>query len=222
MKKTMLCSALCMLIGSAQADTNPPASPQPVAPQPTVAPAATPKAPAEINCNYKISADTKNIEQSLVIDWAKKAVVQAFDFNPDTIDGQIQELKNCFTDQGWQGFNTALQKSGNIDAIKSQKLKVTSQVDGDAKITQAKDNQWELSVPLQVVYQNSKEKVTQKLQVNLSVGRKVSGDLGVDKLVATTRKDVTASIPVQQAQPQTQSTEPSTQPSDSDAEKPQT
>lgn len=225
MKKTMLCSALCMLIGSAQADTNP-ATAQPVAQQPTVNPAVTEpikamqQAPAVINCDYKIPAETKNIEQSLVMNWAKKAVVQSFDFNPDAIDSQVQQLKSCFTDQGWQGFNAALQKSGNIDAIKSQKLKVTSQVDGEAKIIQAKDNQWEINIPLQVIYQNSKEKVTQLLEVNLSVGRKITGDLGVDKLVATSRKEVTASIPTQ-SQTQPKPTTLPTQPSDSPSEKPQ-
>jgi hypothetical protein len=87
-----------MLIGSAQADTNPTTSAQPVTQQPAVTPTATQpiqtiqQAPAVINCDYKIPAETKNIEQSLVIDWAKKAVVQSFDFNPDAIDSQIQQL----------------------------------------------------------------------------------------------------------------------------------
>jgi hypothetical protein len=73
-------------------------------------------------------------------------------------------------------------------------------------------------LPLQVVYQNSKEKVTQLLQVNLSVGRKMTGDLGVDKLVATSRKEETANIPAPQTQ--TQPTPPSPQPTNLNPEKP--
>ena len=48
-----------------------------------------------------------------------------------------------------------------------------------------KDNQWKASVPLQVVYQNDKEKLTQLLTVNLLIGRKISGDLGIMQMIAT-------------------------------------
>lgn len=183
MKKTILFSTLCLLMGTqAQAaeatDTNTTVqAPQPAQPAPV------------INCDYKIPAETKKIEPSLVMTWAQKAVVQAFEFNPDSIDAQLVKLKSCFTTPGWDGFNTALQKSGNIEAIKSQKLKVSSQIDGQPQLTETKDNQWEITLPLQVVYQNDKEKVTQKLQVNLNVGRKISGDLGINKMIAATRNE---------------------------------
>lgn len=140
-----------------------------------------------INCNYKIPAQTKTIEQSLVLTWSEKAATQAFDFDPASLDGQIQKLKNCFTDQGWSGFSSALEKSGNLEAIKAQKLTVSSLIDGEAQVTEAKDNQWKITLPLQVVYQNDKEKVTQLLSLNLTVGRKITGDLGIIQMIATPR-----------------------------------
>ncbi|MCL9683915.1 DotI/IcmL family type IV secretion protein [Legionella maioricensis] len=140
-----------------------------------------------INCDFKIPASTKTVEQSLVLTWAEKAATQAFDFDPTSLDTQMQKLKACFTDQGWTGFSSALEKSGNLDAIKTQKLTVSSQLDGQAQVTEAKDNQWKITLPLQVVYQNDKEKVTQLLSVNLTVGRKVNGDLGIAQMIATPR-----------------------------------
>ena len=106
----------------------------------------------------------------------------------------MQKLKTCFTDQGWTGFSSALEKSGNLEAIKTQKLTVSSQLDGQPQVTEAKENQWKITLPLQVVYQNDKEKVTQLLNVNLTVGRKVSGDLGIAQMIATPR---TATTPQQ-------------------------
>ena len=103
----------------------------------------------------------------------------------------MQKLQSCFTDQGWTGFNSALQKSGNLDAIKTQKLTVSSQVDGQPQVTEAKDNQWKITLPLQVVYQNDKEKVTQLLNVNLTVGRKITGDLGIVQIIASPREIAT-------------------------------
>lgn len=225
MKKTMLWGALCMIISSqlsaepvnqtnaAQPASKPNAASNPTTPptSATSTPAAeknattTPEAkPVIINCDYKIPAETKQVEQDLVIAWGEKAIIQAFDFDSTTIDGQMQKLQSCFTDQGWQGFNNALQKSGNIEAIKTQKLTVSSQLDGKVEVLEAKDNQWKIAVPLQVVYQNDKEKVTQLLHLNVTIGRKVSGDLGIMQMVATPRTEATnnpsqpaASTPVQ-------------------------
>ncbi len=150
----------------------------------------TPQPPPTIDCQYRIPATT-NIEQSLISTWAKKAAVQSFEFNPTTIDEELVVLKACYTEQGWQGFNDALQKSGNINAIKTQLLTVNSQVDGELTITPSKDNQWKVTVPMQVVYQNDKEKLTQLLSVELLIGRKISGDLGIMQMIATPRTTVT-------------------------------
>ncbi|NSL17842.1 DotI/IcmL/TraM family protein [Tatlockia micdadei] len=116
--------------------------------------------------------------------WAEKAAEQSFDFDYNTMDSQLAALKSCYTEQGWQGFNDALQKSGNLNAIKSQQLTVSSMVNGESKITELKDNQWKVIIPMQVVYQNDKEKLTQPLTVNLVVGRKISGDLGIMQMIA--------------------------------------
>jgi hypothetical protein len=166
-----------------------PPSPSPAVPNkpiPSTSPAAQPSA-AAINCNYKIPPETKKVDQSLVITWTEKAVTQSFDFDPNNMEAQLQKLQPCFTEQGWTGFNTALQKSGNLEAIKSQKLTVSSQVQGQTVVVDTKDNQWKLNIPLQVVYQNEKEKVTQLLSVDVTVGRKATGDLGISQMIAVPR-----------------------------------
>lgn len=225
MKKTILCGALITLIGTVQADASPKAAavtttPAPVttaattvAPQ-AAAPSTQPQTSAIMDCDYKIPADTKKIESSIVTAWAEKATMQSFNFNADAIDSQLQKLRACFTDQGWEGFNSALQKSGNIEAIKSQKLNVNSKVDGQVQATETKENQWDVTLPLQVVYQNDKEKLTQLLQINLSLGRKVNGDLGIIKIIASARKETPAATPTAVNAPQTTPTIAPTQPTD--------
>ncbi|MFI4962537.1 MAG: DotI/IcmL family type IV secretion protein [Legionellales bacterium] len=204
MKNTILWGALVTLISSQiHADI----SHQDMQPQATTAAVPVnkdPTLPTIMNCDYKIPADIKNIEQTTVIAWAEKAVPQAFDFDNNAIDAQLLTLQTCFTDQGWQSFNTALQKSGNVEAIKSQKLSVSSQIDGKVELTDSKDNQWKINVPLQVVYQNEKEKVTQLLHLNVTIGRKVSGDLGIMQILATPRTEnaqnqTTSTIPAEPA-----------------------
>lgn len=147
---------------------------------------ATP--PTAIDCQYRIPAETTKIEPSLVSQWAVKATEQSFDFSASSLDNQLQTLKACYTEQGWAGFNDALQKSGNVNAIKSQQLMVSGQLDGEVIIHDAKENQWKVTLPLRVVYQNDKEKLTQLLTVDLLVGRKISGDLGIMQMIATPRQ----------------------------------
>ena len=165
--------------------STPPAQPVTAAPAPVIT----------LNCNYHIPAETSKLDTGLVMQWAQKAAQQTFDFNPATIDAQLTSLKACYTDQGWQSYNDALVKSGNLDAIKQQKLNVSSLLDGQSTITQIKDNQWKVSSPIQVVYQNEKEKIIQSLTINLIVSRKISGDLGIIQIVAIPRQAVNAVAP---------------------------
>lgn len=216
MKNTILWSALFTLIGTqvyaeqpqqvVQNSTAPASAPtamQPVPPPPqqpnqaipTIPGAAPATSAPEINCDYKIPAQTKTVDQSTVLTWSQRAVIQAFSFAPDSLDAQMQKLQACFTEQGWTGFSTALQKSGNIEAIKSQRLTVTSQINGPVLVNEAKDNQWKLTLPVMVVYQNEKEKVSQLLSVDLTVSRKPSGDLGITQMIAAPRGSVTTKLP---------------------------
>ncbi|MCL9682775.1 DotI/IcmL family type IV secretion protein [Legionella maioricensis] len=143
--------------------------------------------PGGINCNYKIPAENTKIDEELVLTWAKKATAQSFDFNSSSIDTQLQELQSCYTEKGWNEFKTALQKSGNIEAIKIQKLVVNSEVDGQPQLLETKDNQWKVTLPLHVAYQNDKDKLVQLLNVNLTIGRKITGELGIMQMIATPR-----------------------------------
>lgn len=151
---------------------------------PATPPPGTPSA-SVIDCSYRIPADTNNIDQSVIKTWATHAALQSFNFKFDTIDQQITSLKACYTDQGFTGFNDAMQKSGNIATIKSQQLTVNSQVGADVVVMPVKENQWKVTIPLSVLYQNAKEHLSQQLTVELLVGRKMSGDLGIMQMIAT-------------------------------------
>jgi hypothetical protein len=154
--------------------------------------ATTPAQP--INCNYHIPSETSHIDSSLVMQWAEKAAQQSFDFNHTTLDKQLTELKSCYTDPGWKSFYDALQKSGNIKAIQAQNLMVSSMVNGTPSVKDLKDNQWKVNLLLHVVYQNENEKLTQPLTVELLIGRKLSGDLGIMQIIASPPRQETSAV----------------------------
>lgn len=196
MKKRMLISMLTMVFSVAGYAEEAKPITQPI-PTPTPAEATSntqtpaPEANAQnanpINCDYKMPKKTAQVDTALVLSWAEKATIQSFQFDVAKLDDQLNALKNCYTEQGWKGFNDALQKSGNLESIKGQQFNVSSQMDGEAQFIDKKDNQWKIMLPVQVTYQNTKEKLTQSLSVTVLVGRKSSGDLGIMQLVAMSR-----------------------------------
>ena len=155
------------------------------APSATATQNATPEAKAApIDCNMKIDINNNNIETNLLLEWAKQAALQSFHFSPTDIDNELNTLKACYTDQGWQGFQDALKKSGNLIAIKTQQFNVSANIVGTPEIQTVGNNQWKVTLDLNVVYQNDKEKLTQDLMASILIGRKISGDLGIMQIIA--------------------------------------
>ena len=167
----------------------PAAAPATVAVQP-VAPTVVPEIPepsGPIDCLYQLP-QTPVSENELSL-WAQYAALKSFEYSFDKLDDQLQKLKYCYTDQGWTGFHDALQQSGNLSVIKSQQLTVSSQISGDPVINKIKENQWSISLPLSVVYQNTQEKFTQSLSVTLVVTKKTPNELGIVQLIATVKPE---------------------------------
>ncbi|WP_051131811.1 DotI/IcmL family type IV secretion protein [Legionella tunisiensis] len=140
-----------------------------------------------INCDYRIPVETSDIALGFIINWTQQAVMQSFDFNFASMDTQLEKLQACYTENGWVKFKSALQNSGNMDAIKTQNLAVSSQIDGQAQLIEFKDYLWKINLPLRVVYQSDEQRVTHFLNVYLTVGRKVNGNLGIMQMIATPR-----------------------------------
>jgi len=187
MKKTMIVVSLIASANTFAAD------PAPTTTMPAAAPATTEQTPpapvtppaGPVDCNYHLPiAVNKSVDNTLVEQWATRAILQSFTFHADNMQADMDALKACFTDAGWKGFSDALDKSGNMKTIQEQKLTVSSMPNGKAIVNVLKDNQWKIILPINVTYQNDKEKLTQALNVDLLISRKPSGDLGIAQIIA--------------------------------------
>ncbi len=150
-----------------------------------------PKAPAPqpINCQYKMAKDSDTVEQAVISTWAEHAAVQSFQFNPDKLQDEMDALKPCYTSQGWKAFNEALKTSGNLDAIRSNNLTVTSRVSGSTNVKIVKEKQWKVSVPLKVTYQNKEKELKQILNVELLIALNKSGSFGIMQVIAVPKEE---------------------------------
>jgi len=145
---------------------------------------ATPPVPAVIDCQYQLPENTASVEQALITTWAKKALVQSFQFVPENMNAELEALKSCYTDQGWEAFNEALKTSGNLEAIRSNNLNVTSKISGEIHVENIKDKQWKVSMPLKVTYENNEKHLLQVLNVDLLIALKKSGSFGIMQVIA--------------------------------------
>lgn len=147
-------------------------------------PPAQPSLLPVINCQYHFSKALKTIDHSVIETWAKQAALQIFELSSAHTEADLEALKPCFTDQGWQGFNLAFQKSGNLEAIKAQQLDVHATLKGQPVFETTQENLWKISIPIDVSYQSKTETRHQSLSVHLLITRKSSGDLGIQQVVA--------------------------------------
>ncbi|HCJ4228796.1 TPA: DotI/IcmL family type IV secretion protein, partial [Legionella pneumophila] len=140
-----------------------------------------------IDCNYKISPEISHIDSDIILNWAEYAAILSFNFNFASIDNQLNQLHSCYTEKGWGQMQNALHKSNNIEIIKAEKLKVKGYKDGEAKIIEALDNRWKIILPLKVVYENDKKRVTHFLNAYLTIGWKNKDSLGIMQMIAIPR-----------------------------------
>ncbi|HAT9609381.1 TPA: type IV secretion protein IcmL, partial [Legionella pneumophila subsp. pneumophila] len=138
-----------------------------------------------VSCHYKIPEETIKTDKNIILQWAEHAATQSFAFDFTSIESQLNKLQSCYTENGWIEFNSAMMKSGNIEAIKMQRLTMTSEVNGVAEFIETRENHWIIALPLKVTYKNDTMRVSQLLNIQLTVGRKTNGEFGVIQLIAT-------------------------------------
>lgn len=143
--------------------------------------------PQVIDCNYKLEKDT-SIDQSLLTTWASRAAKQSFSFTPENLNNEMEGLKKCFTGPGWKAFNDALNASGNLTAIRQSGLTVTSEIAGTTKVNTVKEDQWKVTVPLKVTYQNKDKELVQNLDVDLLIRADKPGSFGIMQVIAVPKQ----------------------------------
>ncbi|HDV5710310.1 TPA: DotI/IcmL family type IV secretion protein [Legionella pneumophila] len=137
-----------------------------------------------VSCHYKIPEEIIKTDINIILEWAEYAAMQSFHFDYMALEAELKELESCYTEKGWSEFNAAMDKSGNLNAITAQRLNMSSQIDGQARLIESHDNQWKIQLPLKVTYKNDRAQVSQFLDIQLTVGRKMNGELGIVQLIA--------------------------------------
>lgn len=145
-------------------------------------------AATNVSCDTKIPEGKQTVDISLVQQWAQNAALQAFTMNAKDLETQMKSLEGCFTKKGWEGFRSALEKSGNIKVISQEKLTVSASLNGNPTMQSSNDKEWSVLVPINVIYKNEKTIMNQNLNVQLLVSLQKDGKFGIVQIVAAPQK----------------------------------
>lgn len=96
----------------------------------------------------------------------------------------MKQLQFCYSKAGWTQFSQALKKSGNINLISSNQLIANTHVIGPIQVNHHPQYQsWTTVVPLRVVYQNKNQKISQEMNVHLTINQLNNNQLAVIQIV---------------------------------------
>ncbi len=139
---------------------------------------------ANLRCSSTVPNFSEKAKINFIKNWAMFVADKSFSLKYNNLDYQLKQLQFCFSSSGWNQFYQALQKSGNLNLITTNQLSANTQVIGPVAINHhPKFSSWTAVVPLRVVYQNQKQKISQEINVHLTINQLKDDHLAVIQIV---------------------------------------
>jgi intracellular multiplication protein IcmL len=113
-----------------------------------------------------VPADRPFLNQSQVLSFATDCVYRSFGLDFHKWRNQITDARECFTDDGYESYRRALEKSGNLSRMQTDRLVSTPYSTGPAVVAAegAKNGvyTWTVQQPIAITWENSGKKLEQK------------------------------------------------------------
>ncbi|EPX83504.1 type IVB secretion system apparatus protein IcmL/DotI [Salipiger mucosus] len=111
-----------------------------------------------------------------VLSWSTDAITKAYTFSFANYRQQLQDARDAFTTEGWSGFQTALEESGNLRTVIANRF-VTTAVPRGAPVVVSEGYlngryAWKIEVPILVTYESANKSTTQDLIVQAVIVRR--------------------------------------------------
>lgn len=149
--------------------------------QTTVSPAPQSQ---DIRCTSTVPDYSEKAKMKFIKDWATYVAQNSFNLSHDDLDNHLKQLQFCYSSSGWNQFNQALHKSGNLNLINQHQLKANTDVIGPIEINHhPKYSSWTAMVPMRVVYQNQTQRISQEMNVHLTINQQTDNHLAVIQIV---------------------------------------
>jgi len=118
------------------------------------------------------------LTDAALLTWAQQCIIDANTFDFVNYRKQFSQHAQCFTQQGWQQFMSAISRAGTLETVKKQRLISQGIPTGAPVITRTSVHHgtrfWEIEQPVTISYQGGqagRATITQRLLITLTVTR---------------------------------------------------
>lgn len=127
-----------------------------------------------------------NISNAEVLAWASEVAVSSYTYNALSYTKQFANLKTKFTNDGWNNFEDALKKSGNLNEVINNGVVVSAYRSSPAEIESYSEKNsistWVVKVPTQVTYETGYVKIEQDMDTYLTISQNNDGKLLIQNI----------------------------------------
>jgi len=114
--------------------------------------------------------------------WANEALLATFTYDYAHYPQQLRRASHYYTTEGWKNYASALEASGNLQAIVNKKMIASAIPQGTPKVLSKAGTKaqaaWKIEIPMLLIYQNAHTNLKQSVIVTLVV-LKTNGQSGV-------------------------------------------
>lgn len=139
-----------------------------------------------------ISGAQSNVTELSV--WANEAIVATYSFSAQRYIENQKDIAHYYTADGWVAYSQALNDSKLPEAVAKNQYTVTSVATLPPLVVLVRDNLWQATMPLLVLYKNPQYQQTQNLNITIQF-KAVGSGLGVRGYAITRFDAKSASAP---------------------------
>lgn len=119
--------------------------------------------------------DEPVVTNKYILEWSTRATRTALNLDFVNYSKQLQSASEYFTSSGWSAFSGALDKSGLLEAVKSQKLMMSAVVPKSPIIrfngVISGRHIWRISMPVLVTFGSASDQRQRQMDVTMIISR---------------------------------------------------
>lgn len=105
------------------------------------------------------SLSMPNQSDKTIINWASEAAIAAYNYNFFNAEASIENIKQYFTDEGWEQFSAAIESSNILNEVKAKRI-IVSAVATSTPVILEKGGlngrySWRVQLPILITYSAS-------------------------------------------------------------------
>lgn len=123
-----------------------------------------------------LQALSANVGRETLAVWANEAIIATYTYDYENFIARQQEIAHYFTAQAWIDYTNALSKAKLVETVQKKSYFVSAVATMPPTIEPLHEGYWRVTMPILVVYKNTKFQQKQNLEVTLIFSSSHAGE----------------------------------------------